>query len=70
MSNFTDGIKKIFEEGLQDEIEGKIKERLSEVQKILDDGEGIELHRAQGAKRELAAILELPESILEEAKEE
>jgi hypothetical protein len=68
--DFNKAITRLHEEGLVSELELRIQEWIDQAQTQLDDGEGNDLHRAQGAKKELLKVLALPEEILEEHEAE
>ncbi len=57
---------KLAEEGLLDELEERIREKLAQAQSILDDGRDVPLFRAQGVKKALLDVLEMPDKILEQ----
>ncbi len=57
---------KLAEEGLLDDFEERIREKLAQAQNTLDDGRDVPLFRAQGAKKALLDVLEMPEKILEQ----
>lgn len=68
MSTFTEKVAKMAEAGLLHEFEEHIKARISEAQRILEDGKDIPLYRAQGAKKELSDMLDLPDRIIDQAE--
>ena len=63
---FPEAILKLAEEGHLETLLERIQDRLDTVQQVLDDGEGIALHKAQGEKKSLVWLLEVPEEILRE----
>ena len=68
--SFHDNMVRLYEENLIADLERRIQEKLGDVQQVLDDGEGIELHKAQGEKRALKWLFGLPDDILSDAEAE